>query len=327
MSEKPTLRIGYVPEHYLAPLHLSLRSPTYASLPYTLTLTPFPSGTGHMITSLRSGEIDLAIGLTEGWVAGLAGKSAPPSPTQGGYKIVGHWVDTPLRWAIVTGRDRDSLNSVQDLEGGKVGVSRLGSGSHVMSFVLAEREKWAKGAKDQGQKGLEPVILGPFGPLKEGVAGTTPGQTPDSGKADFFMWEHFTTKPSFHGADAPLKKIGEIFTPWPSWLIVASTATFPDPENDARLARLFEVLDSGIRAFESDNEGVVRMLGTGEFGCNYSAEDGGEWIRDVRFTEATRGVSAQVLGGVVDVLKTAGVIEERVDREEAIKLVTGIARS
>ncbi|KAL2845973.1 hypothetical protein BJX68DRAFT_277190 [Aspergillus pseudodeflectus] len=323
MPEKPTLRIGYVPEHYLAPLHLSLRSLTYTSptFPYTLEPVAFPSGTGHMITSLRAGEIDLAIGLTEGWVAGIAGKSAPTTESEAGYKIVGHWVDTPLRWAIVTGRDRSDLKGVDDLRGGKVGVSRLGSGSHVMSFVLADEQKW-----EGVGGGLEPVILGPFGSLKEGVTGTSAGQTSEQGKADFFMWEHFTTKPSFTGEAAPLKKIGEIFTPWPSWMVVASTSAFPNPESDDRLDKLFALLDEGIKAFQGDHEGVVKMLGTGEFGCHYSAEDGAEWIRDVRFSEGTRGVSGDVLGGVVDVLKGAGVIGEGVDRDEAVKRVTGISR-
>lgn len=113
-------------EHYLAPLHLALRSAAANALPFKLALTPFPSGTGHMITSLRSGEIDIAIGLTEGWVAGLAGKQAPTDESERGYKVVGHWADTPLRWAIVTGRKRDELTDVKGLEGGRVGVSRLG---------------------------------------------------------------------------------------------------------------------------------------------------------------------------------------------------------
>lgn len=79
-----------------------------------------------MITSLRSGEIDVAIGLTEGWIAGLAGKQAPQDKKERGYKLVGQWVDTPLRWAIVTGRNRDELTGVEELEGSRVGVSRLG---------------------------------------------------------------------------------------------------------------------------------------------------------------------------------------------------------
>jgi hypothetical protein len=45
-----------------------------------------------MITALRDNEIDVGIGLTEGWVAGL-GKDGV---TDGGYSIVGTYVETPL---------------------------------------------------------------------------------------------------------------------------------------------------------------------------------------------------------------------------------------
>ena len=65
-STKTPLRVGYVPEHFSTPLFFAQK---YFGL--TAELIPFPSGTGHMITSLRSGEIDIGIGLTEGWVAGL----------------------------------------------------------------------------------------------------------------------------------------------------------------------------------------------------------------------------------------------------------------
>ncbi|KAL4942916.1 hypothetical protein BDV06DRAFT_221758 [Aspergillus oleicola] len=316
-SQQETIRIGYVPEHYLAPLHLALRSPTIQSLPYKIALTPFPSGTGHMITSLRSNEIDIAIGLTEGWVAGLAGKTAPASEAERGYKVVGHWVDTPLRWAIVTGRNRDELNGVSDLQGKRVGVSRLGSGSHIMSFVLAQEQGW-KGSN-------EAVVTGPFGPLRDGVSGNNlPDAKPSS---EFFMWEHFTTKPYFHDSNSPLKKIGEIFTPWPSWLIVASNSVFPDPEKDERLNKLFSVLDEGIKQFNADTAAVVKMLGTGELGCHYGEEDASEWIKDVRFAaEGVRGVDGEVIGSVVDVLKVAGVIDIGLENEEAVGRVVGIRR-
>lgn len=113
-------------EHYLTPLHLALRSSAVANLPFKISLVPFPSGTGHMITSLRSNEIDIGIGLTEGWVAGLAGKQQVKNGGDGGYRIVGHWVDNPLRWAIVTGRERKEINSVADLKDSRVGISRPG---------------------------------------------------------------------------------------------------------------------------------------------------------------------------------------------------------
>lgn len=80
-----------------------------------------------MITSLGADEIDIGIGLTEGWVAGL-GKATSKDDggrVDGGYKIVGTYVETPLCWAISTGRDR-ALDDVDALKGGKVGVSRMG---------------------------------------------------------------------------------------------------------------------------------------------------------------------------------------------------------
>ncbi|OJJ95485.1 hypothetical protein ASPACDRAFT_36202 [Aspergillus aculeatus ATCC 16872] len=335
-SNTETIRIGYVPEHYLGPLHLALRSSAAAQLPFEVRLVPFPSGTGHMITSLRDQEIDLAIGLTEGWVAGLVGKQQAPKPAAtDGYKIVGHWVDTPLRWAIVTGRERETIRGVEDLKGGRVGVSRLGSGSHIMSFVLSQTHHWSE------RDTLTPTILGPFGSLRNGVTGyddtpdqhqkTTPTPTPTP-TADFFMWEEFTTKPYFRPTVAnphpPLKKIGEIYTPWPSWMIVASTATFPVGElgRDARLESLFEVLDRGIEEFEADRERVIKLLGTGELGCTYGEEDAREWMKDVRFSQGTRGVKREVVDGVVDVLKVAGVIDGELENEAAFERVVGIAR-
>ena len=86
---------------------------------------PFPSGTGHMITSLRSKEIDVGIGLTEGWIAGL-GRKQGQQAAEGGYKLVGTYVETPLCLAISTGADRKDVVDVQSLKGGKCGVSRIG---------------------------------------------------------------------------------------------------------------------------------------------------------------------------------------------------------
>ncbi|OOF94361.1 hypothetical protein ASPCADRAFT_208875 [Aspergillus carbonarius ITEM 5010] len=323
-SGPETIRIGYVPEHYLTPLHLAVRSAGQANLPFKISLIPFPSGTGHMITSLREKEIDVAIGLTEGWVAGLAGKQqAQKEAAEGGYKVVGHWVDTPLRWAIVTGREREDIHAVADLKDKRVGVSRLGSGSHIMSFVLAQQQGWKPDS-------LSTVPLGPFQALRNGVTGHDaehPEQAPNP-TAEFFMWEHFTTKPYFHATEnkpnPPLKKIGEIYTPWPSWMVVASTSSFSDLELDGKLQQLLKLLDQGIKDFEADLAQVVTLLGTGELGCNYGEEDAKEWLKDVKFTSTTRGVQRKVIEGVVDVLKVAGVIDTSMTNDEAVERVVGI---
>jgi hypothetical protein len=90
MSSPPPLRIGYVPEHFSTPLYFA-----HKHFGLDAVLIPFPSGTGHMITAIRGGEIDAAIGLTEGWIAGL-GRSDLDQNDDGGYRLVGTYVDTPL---------------------------------------------------------------------------------------------------------------------------------------------------------------------------------------------------------------------------------------
>ena len=86
-----------------------------------------------MITSLQSNEIDIGIGLTEGWVAGL-GKAQAES-RDAGYKIVGTYVETPLCWAISTGADREDVTGVEGLKGTKMGVSRIGRYAFNATFV------------------------------------------------------------------------------------------------------------------------------------------------------------------------------------------------
>ncbi len=97
MASTP-LRVGFVPEHFSTPIHFAKK---YYAL--DAELIPFPSGTGHMITALRNGEIDVGIGLTEGWVAGL-GKSQESGDQDGGYRLVGTYVETPLCKSAPEGR-------------------------------------------------------------------------------------------------------------------------------------------------------------------------------------------------------------------------------
>lgn len=313
MSSAQAVRVGYVPEHYLLPLHLASRNNLF---PFDVELIPCPSGTGQMITLLREDKIDLAIGLTEGWVAGLL---TPEGAQKKGYNIVGSWVENPLRWSIVTGKDRTTLQTVEDLpQGGieqgkiKVGVSRMGSGSHVMAFVLAQRESW----DTTSQVGFE--ILGPFKDLRDGV---------NNEKADFFMWEHFTTKGYWdEGEKKELKWLGEIYTPWPSWCVTASSKRFPYPEQDAALKSFFNAVDQGKKMFLEQQDDCVRMLGTRELGCYYGEEDAREWLKGAKFFEQTRGVDSGMIEKVIQVLQGTGVLGADVHRSNGDGTV-GVQRS
>ncbi|TPX08591.1 uncharacterized protein E0L32_009930 [Thyridium curvatum] len=279
------LRVGYVPEHFSTPIYFAKKH-----FGLNAELIPFPSGTGHMITALRGGEIDVGIGLTEGWVAGLGKEDVQGD---GGYRLVGTYVETPLCWAISTGTDRTDITSVESLKGGKIGVSRIGSGSYVMGFVLADQRGWLTPGRAPYS---DTVVLNTFANLRGAV---------NSGEADFFMWEHFTSKRYYDSGE--IRRVGEIYTPWSSWKIVASTGLTGGGELDGRVETLLEKLDQGIRHFNENKEEAVRYISTE---LDYSAEDATEWLKTVRFPQTTKGVSASTIQGCVDVLRKAGVLFE-----------------
>ncbi|KAB5531446.1 hypothetical protein GE09DRAFT_973723 [Coniochaeta sp. 2T2.1] len=285
-SQKP-LRIGYVPEHFSTPIHFAAK---YFGL--DAELVPFPSGTGHMITALRADEIDVGIGLTEGWVAGL-GKEETEG--DGGYRIVGTYVETPLCWAISTGAKRPEITSVESLKGGKIGVSRIGSGSYVMGFVLADQQGWLS-SSSSGSPYADTAVCNTFANLRKAV---------NDGTADFFMWEHFTSKRYYDSGE--IRRVGEIYTPWSSWKIVASTKLTAGGRLDGRLNDLFEKLDKGIGYFNEHHDEAVRYISTE---LDYSEEDAREWLKTVKFPKRTQGVKGEVVELTVKTLQKAGVLTE-----------------
>ncbi|OTA99915.1 hypothetical protein M426DRAFT_324726 [Hypoxylon sp. CI-4A] len=297
-SSQP-LRIGFVPEHFSTPLYFAQKH-----FGLSAKLIPFPSGTGHMITAIRSGEIDVGIGLTEAWVAGLGKED---TPDDGGYRIVGTYVETPLCWAISTGAKRPEIKDVTSLKGSKIGISRLGSGSQVMGYVLADQQGWL-------EPGASPyadfVILQNFANLRNAV---------NDGSADFFMWEHFTSKRYYDSGE--IRRVGEIYTPWSSWKIVASTALLPDQNPDKRLLDLFKKLDEGIHYFAAHNDEAVKYISTE---LDYSEADATEWLKTVQFAIKTEGVDLKVIQSCVDILRKAGVLKEGKGLQPETMLVKGL---
>jgi hypothetical protein len=112
-----------ITEHFSTPLH-------FAQQHFSLNaeLIPVPTGTGDLTKRLKTSDesqrLDVAIGLTEGFVADL-GKSRAAGESAS-YGLVGTYVDSPLRWAISTGKEREDVKDVEGLKGSRVGVSRIG---------------------------------------------------------------------------------------------------------------------------------------------------------------------------------------------------------
>ena len=288
MPRAQKLRIGIVPEHFSAPVHLAYKK---FGLSEHALLQSFPSGTGTMIEALKDERIDVGIGLTEAWVAGLAkceAFSSAGDQSQKPFHITSEYVRSPLRWALSTGGGRNDMRNVSGLRGNKVGVSRMGSGSHIMSTVFADQHGWMSG----GSPPFEVVVCGPFSELRKAV---------NSGEADFFMWEHFTTKHYWDRGE--LKRIGEIETPWNGWHIAVRGA-----KPDTRVLEcLLPALQKGVNDLRAQKEEALELI------CNtmeYSKEDARDWYKEVRFPESFGNVNEGGISAAISSLAKVGIIKE-----------------
>lgn len=168
-----------------------------------------------------------------------------------------------------------------------------------MSFVLADKQGWLK---VPGQQPFDVVCLETFERLRQAV---------NSDTADFFMWEHFTSKRYFDNHE--IKRIGEIYTPWSSWKIAARDV------GDERLQDLFTKLNQGIRHFLDQPEEAVTYISSQ---LDYSEDDAREWLKTVEFAKDVKGVRVETVKNTMAVLRSAGCMPEYAS---AAKMI-GIAR-
>ena len=159
-----------------------------------------------------------------------------------------------------------------------------------MGFVLADTQGWLL-SPDKPPFEIKPLQT--FAALRAAV---------NDCSADFFMWEHFTSKRYYD--NGVIKRIGEIYTPWPSWHIVASNEVL---QEQTQLEELLTRIDQGVEYFNGHHEEAVRYISTE---LDYSAEDAREWLGTVRFAEDVKGVRRSVVEETAKVLKKAGVLGE-----------------
>ena len=203
-----TVNIGGVPEHFNLAWYLALKKGAFKNEGINLRWKDYFGGTGEMTKALRTGEIDLAVILTEGIIQDII--AGNPS------KIVQSFVKSPLIWGIHVAHN-SKYQTLDELRGKKAAISRFGSGSHLMSFVNAQNHSWDL------KKDLNFVIVKSLdGAVEELTAG----------KADYFLWEKFTTKPLVD--NHTFRKLGECPTPWPCFVIAARTSFLKNEKDEER---------------------------------------------------------------------------------------------
>lgn len=204
-----TVTIGGVPEHFNLAWYLTLKNGEYKAENINLKWNDYPSGTGAMTEALRTGEIDMAVILTEGIVKDIA--EGNPS------KIVQVFVESPLIWGIHVAKD-SKFKTVQDLRGKRCAISRYGSGSHLMAYINAENHGWD--IKNDLNFEVIQDMEGAIKALK-------------NGDADYFMWEKFMTKPVVDSG--VFRRIANCPTPWPCFVIAVRNEFLEANETTVKL--------------------------------------------------------------------------------------------
>lgn len=218
----PALKIGGVPEHFNLPWHMALEEDLFLKEGVYVEWVEFPEGTGAMNKALRARKIDAAVILTGGVIKDIV--NGNPS------KIVQLFVSSPLQWGVHVAA-KSHFKEIDELENTTAAISRFGSGSHVMAYVQARQRDW----------NTETLKFEVVNTLENAVEALT------EGKADYFMWEHFTTKPI---VDAGVfRRLGDFPTPWSCFVIAAHDEVI---ERDHKaLKTVLEVVNRITRDFKN----------------------------------------------------------------------------
>lgn len=186
------INVGGVPEHFNLPWHFCIEDGTFRNNGLDVNWRDFPDGTGAMCRALRNKEIDVAVILTEGIIKDiLNGNEAV---------ILQEYIASPLIWGIHVAAESNFKN-FNNLRNQKIAISRYGSGSHLMAYVNARNLGW-----DPNE--LEFEVVGNIDGAIEALR---------TGKAGYFMWEHFTTKPLVD--KGIFRRIADCPTPWSCFVI------------------------------------------------------------------------------------------------------------
>jgi len=211
-----------VPEHFNLPWHMAIEEGAFEERGIDLIWTDIPEGTGRMCQMLEDKETDLAIILTEGLVKSIT--EGNPS------KIVQEFIATPLLWGIHVGA-KSKFKTAEELSRAKAAISRLGSGSHLMAYVNAKNESWEI---DNLQFEIINNLEGAVNALTHGIA-------------DYFLWEHFTTKPIVD--KGVFRRLGDCPTPWPCFVIAATDGFIA--ENPSTLKHILEIINLYTSEFKN----------------------------------------------------------------------------
>ena len=274
------LKIAGVPEHFNLPWHLCIQNNEFSNHNIDLQWTDVPEGTGKLCQMLRNGDTDIAVILTEGIIKDIAAGNDS--------KIVQVYVHSPLIWGIHVAAG-SSYQSVSDIQHGKVAISRYGSGSHLMAFVNAENQGW-------NTSKLDFEIVNTIDGAVDALTG---------GKADYFMWERFMTKPLVD--NGIFRRVGDCPTPWPCFVIAVRNKVLQN--NPDSIGTILEIINNKTTGFK-EIENIDAVLSDK---YNQKVEDIREWLKLTEWSQTK--LDKTTFDKVQDQLVRLNIIENKTSFE------------
>ena len=282
MPKRIHFNVGGVPEHFNLPWKKAIEEKRFETHSIEVSWKDYCGGTGAMTKALREGDLDVAILLTEGIIADIhrGNKS----------KIVQFYVKSPLRWGVHVGAQSDFLN-ISDLENKKAAISRYGSGSHLMAYVNADNHNW-----DLDKQKFEVVKN-----LDGGRAYLT------QGKADYFLWEKFTTKPFVDNGE--FRIVGECPTPWPSFVIAVREDVLLTHYDEDKL--LLETVNESCKRVKENPKSVEEIAKR----YDLKKEDVAVWFEETEWAY-NGSVESETIDKVQERLISLEIVESKMNFRE-----------
>ncbi len=271
-----TLKVVGVPEHFNYPWQQAIKQGLFTAAGIDLQWTDVPEGTGKMCQLLREGSADMAIILTEGIVRDIL--HGNPS------RIIQEYVASPLLWGIHVGT-ASKYEKIEDLKNAKVAISRMGSGSHLMACVHAEQQGW-----DAQNLSFEIVhtIDGAVEALTQGIA-------------DYFMWEHFMTKPLVD--QGIFRHLGDCPTPWPCFVVAVREEFLQN--HSSIISKTLCIINEQTLKFKSQPNLHVTLAEK----YRQKPEDISQWLTLTEWSQ--KNISPEVLNQVQNQLWALGLIDKK----------------
>lgn len=279
------LKVAGVPEHFNYPWYITLKNKEYTQQGINLRWEDFGGGTGAMCKALRAGEVDIAIVLTEGIIKDII--DGNPS------KIVQTYVKSPLVWGIHVGA-KSKFKTIEDLEQATVAISRFGSGSHLMAIVNAHNNGW----------NINNLKFKVVGNLQGGIDALT------NGEADYFMWEHFTTKPLVD--NGTFRRVGNCPTPWSCFVVAVRNEILEKHPKEVKT--VLDIINNCTKDFKKIKD-IDKTLAKR---YEQQLKDIQQWLSITEWNDG-KPMSANLIGRIQNKLVNFGVIDKKAKSSTFIK--------